>query len=84
MTMSEQHSNGEAGMEPAKHYDAPVAEWILEKYAGQWVAVTHDGQTVLAANPKGAELIKQLDREGHDRASYFLQRIYPANSILVL
>jgi hypothetical protein len=77
-------SNGEGGRNPQRNYNTGVADWILEKHAGQWVAVTHDGKTVLAAHADGAEVIKLLDRDGHDRTTYFLQKIYPANSILVL
>ncbi|MBI3462245.1 MAG: hypothetical protein HY000_04175 [Planctomycetes bacterium] len=61
-----------------------VPDWILEKYAGQHVALTMDGGTVLAAAVSGGDVVRQLDREGRDRGSYFVMKIYPANTVLVL
>jgi hypothetical protein len=89
-TKSDQANSGQNEVGEQKK-DAPrrlcgpvVPEWILEKYAGQHVALTLDGGTVLAAAVSGGDVVKQLDSEGRDRRSYFVMKIYPPNTVLVL
>ncbi|MBI3462120.1 MAG: hypothetical protein HY000_03535 [Planctomycetes bacterium] len=61
-----------------------MAHWILEKYPGQYVAISNDGNAVLAAAPKGEELMAQLDADQRDPSEYLITYIYPPGTILVV
>ena len=61
-----------------------VSHEILEKYAGRYVAITNDGQRVLASAESGQEVVAEVDRQGVDRHDYFIKRIRTPNLPVVL
>jgi hypothetical protein len=70
---------------PPLEFDGPdVADWILEKYPAQYVAINNDGRAVLAAAPRGEELMAQLHRDQRDPSEYLITYIYPPDTILVV
>ena len=65
-------------------HSTQIAGFIFETYQGQYVAISNDRQSVLASGTTGRELMEKMHQAGYDPRAYFIKRIHPRGTKLVL